>query len=318
MSGALDRCARAIAADGVAVERHVSLASRCTYRVGGSASVFVEVPDAAVLSIVATHVAATGVDTLVVGKGSNLLVADGELDRCVLALGEGFSGISIDADRGRVVAGGAVALPVLARRSVAAGVTGLEWAVGVPGTVGGAVRMNAGGHGAEIVDSLVEVRVVDLRVGKDVRMAAEELDLGYRRSDLGPSQVVTEATFAVGTVSDPRAEGTDLLAEIVQWRREHQPGGANAGSVFANPEGDSAGRLIDAAGLRGYRIGTAAVSEKHANFIQADAGGSADDVVALMAHVRRVVRDQAGVDLRAETRLVGFDDATVDAAGGHR
>ncbi len=104
------------------------------------------------------------------------------------------------------------------------------------------------------------------------------------------------------------------LGEIVRWRRANQPGGPNAGSVFTNPPGDSAGRLIDAAGAKGLRVGTAAVSTKHANFVQADEGGRADDVLELMAEVRRRVRDRTGVDLRAETRLVGFDD--VGAAGG--
>jgi UDP-N-acetylmuramate dehydrogenase len=95
-------------------------------------------------------------------------------------------------------------------------------------------------------------------------------------------------------------------AEIVRWRREHQPGGANAGSVFTNPPGDAAGRLIEAAGLKGHRVGSAAVSAKHANFIQADDGGSADDIVALMAYIQRVVRERTGVELRPEVHLVGF------------
>ena len=111
------------------------------------------------------------------------------------------------------------------------------------------------------------------------------------------------------------------MSAIVRWRREHQPGGSNAGSVFTNPEGDSAGRLIEAAGLKGFRMGTAHVSEKHANFIQADKDGRADDVHALMAHVRRVVAEQCGVTLRAEVRLLGFgdgEDGPVDGNGGGR
>ena len=123
---------------------------------------------------------------------------------------------------------------------------------------------------------------------------------------MGPAQVVVGADLVVrpGLVADEQA----ALSEIVRWRRQHQPGGSNAGSVFTNPEGDSAGRLIEAAGLKGLRLGTAHVSEKHANFIQADKGGRADDVRALMERVRDEVRQRSGVLLRTEVRLLGFDD----------
>jgi UDP-N-acetylmuramate dehydrogenase len=135
-------------------------------------------------------------------------------------------------------------------------------------------------------------------------MAASDLGMGYRRSTIGPTQVVLAATLAL-TEGDAAA-GEAELQEIVRWRRAHQPGGPNAGSVFTNPEGDSAGRLIDAAGLKGHRIGTAEVSPKHANFIQADGGGRAADVLALMRHVQTVVRDRFGIELHPETRIVGF------------
>jgi UDP-N-acetylmuramate dehydrogenase len=133
---------------------------------------------------------------------------------------------------------------------------------------------------------------------------AADLALAYRHSSISPSQVVVWAEFTTGT-GDPDA-GQAEISEIVRWRRENQPGGQNAGSVFTNPDGDSAGRLVDAAGCKGLRIGTAEVSTKHANFIQADPDGSADDVVALIAEVRRRVRDAFEVDLQPEVRLVGF------------
>ena len=185
-------------------------------------------------------------------------------------LGEGFA--RIDVDVRTVVAGGAVSLPVLARRTAAAGLTGLEWAVGVPGSVGGAVRMNAGGHGSDIAATIRGVRLVDLVGGEHGDVPAAALDLAYRHSSLSPSQVVVSARFELEP--GDRATSEAEIAEIVRWRREHQPGGQNAGSVFTNPMGDSAGRLVDAAGLKGFRVGTAHVSEKHANFIQADDGGS--------------------------------------------
>jgi UDP-N-acetylmuramate dehydrogenase len=171
--------------------------------------------------------------------------------------------------------------------------------------------MNAGGHGSDLAASLVGVRLVDLRTGEDGRVSAPALELGYRRSAVAPHHVVVDAELALAQ-GDPE-RGAALLSEIVAWRREHQPGGPNAGSVFTNPEGDSAGRLIEAAGAKGLRVGTAEVSTKHANFIQADEGGRAGDVLALMVEVRRRVREATGVDLHPETRCLGFRDLDLDS-----
>ncbi len=278
------------------------LGPRTTYRVGGAAAVLVEAASIDDLRAIADAVASTGSTVLVVGRGSNLLVADGGVDAVVVVLGEAFATVRIDGTT--VHAGGAAPLPVVARRTAAAGLTGFEWAVGVPGTIGGAVRMNAGGHGADLAASLRGVHICDLRTGDDVEVIADDLHLGYRRSSLHDAQVVLDVELELAAGDRVAAEAT--IAEIVRWRREHQPGGANAGSVFTNPDGDSAGRLIDEAGGRGLRIGTAAVSEKHANFIQADEGGTAADVVAVMRAVRALVRDRTGVVLEAETRFAGF------------
>jgi UDP-N-acetylmuramate dehydrogenase len=280
------------------------LGPRTTYRVGGRARWLLEAETLVDLRAARDAVVATGVAVLVVGRGSNLLVADAGFDGLAVALGEGFA--SIDVEGTSVRAGGAATLPVVARRTVAAGLTGFEWAVGVPGSIGGAVRMNAGGHGSDMAASLRGVRVVDLTGGEDGEVPAARLELGYRRSALAPTTVVVDATLDLehGDV----ATGEATIAEIVRWRRENQPGGPNAGSVFTNPEGDSAGRLVDVAGCKGLRIGTAEVSTKHANFIQADAGGSADDVRALMVEVRRRVAEATGVDLHPETVLVGFGE----------
>lgn len=285
---------------------------RTTYRVGGAARLLLEALDEADLVAARDAVTASGAAVLVVGKGSNLLVADGGFDGLVVLLGEGFAAVEVDGTDVR--AGGAAALPVVARRSVAAGLTGFEWAVGVPGSIGGAVRMNAGGHGADLAASLVSIRAVDLAGGEDGVVPAARLDLGYRRSNLPPSTVVVAATL--GLAPGDREAGEATLAEIVRWRREHQPGGPNAGSVFTNPPGDSAGRLVEAAGLKGFRVGSASVSSKHANFIQADAGGRADDVLALMREVQRRVAEHSGVALHPETVLVGFDpDPRVEVEG---
>jgi UDP-N-acetylmuramate dehydrogenase len=285
--------------------RDVPLGPLTTYRVGGPAALFVEASSVDDLWRVADAVAATGLPTLVVGKGSNLLVADAGFPGVAVALGPAFAEIAVDGTR--VEAGGGVALPVAARRTVRSGLTGFEWAVGVPGSIGGAVRMNAGGHGSDMAASLIEARVVDLTHPRsEAVVPVAELELGYRRSGVAAHHVVVTATL--GLRLGDRAAGEREIAEIVSWRRANQPGGQNAGSVFTNPPDDSAGRLIDAAGCKGLRLGSAEVSTKHANFFQADAGGSADDVRALMEVVRGRVRDNSGVDLHPETRLVGFDN----------
>jgi UDP-N-acetylmuramate dehydrogenase len=299
-----DPSARADAARrlGALAQHDVPLGPLTTYRVGGPAALFVRVEDEDALAAVTATVVATGIDVLVVGKGSNLLVADAGFPGLAIVLGERYAEVSIDGTAVR--AGGAAALPVVARRTVAAGLTGFEWAVGVPGSIGGGVRMNAGGHGADLASVLVGIRRLDLRTGEDGSVPAAALDLGYRHSALAPHHLVLSAELALAA-GDPE-RGAAQLAEIVAWRRANQPGGPNAGSVFANPDEAAAARLIDEAGLKGHRHGTAAVSTKHANFIQADEGGRADDVYALMGEIRAAVLARTGIELRPETRCVGF------------
>ena len=273
-----------------------------TYRAGGSAARFVQPVDRSELEAVAAGVASAGIPVLVVGRGSNLLVADAGFWGLVVQLGQGFEKVRTEGNR--VMAGAAVSLPVLARRTVAESLTGFEWAVGVPGSLGGAVRMNAGGHGSDMASSLVSADTVDLTTGEGRHRTLADLSLGYRSSSIDKSEVVVEATIALAVGNT--ASGEERLAEIVRWRRENQPGGQNAGSVFTNPVGDSAGRLIDEAGLKGWRFGSASVSERHANFIQVDEGGSADDVVILMDVVARRVDEVHGIRLEPETVIVGF------------
>jgi UDP-N-acetylmuramate dehydrogenase len=280
------------------------LGARTTYRVGGSAALSCEITSYDELSAVAAVVAETGVSVLVVGRGSNLLVADAGFAGLALALGGVFAAVAVR-DDAAVEAGGAAALPVVARTTASVGLRGFEWAVGVPGTIGGAVRMNAGGHGSDIAASLVLARVVDLAAGSPPRdRPASDLALGYRTSAISDTEIVLSAVLQL--CAGDAAEARHTIDEIVRWRREHQPGGQNAGSVFTNPSGDSAGRLIDSAGLKGVRVGSARVSPKHANFIIADEGGTASDVRALMDVVRHRVHDVHGVWLHTETRLVGF------------
>lgn len=308
---AVDAAAARLAGLGTAVRRDVALGPMTTYRVGGPAALFVSVDDRAQLPAVADAARISALPVLIVGRGSNLLVADAGFPGLVIGLAGLDSVVEIDVERATAVASAGVALPVLARKTAAAGLTGFEWAVGVPGSVGGAVRMNAGGHGSDMAASLTRVAVFDLRAGRERTVGVDELGLGFRSSSLGEHQLVLDATLQLQP-GDAEVSAR-LISEIVAWRRANQPGGQNAGSVFVNPvPGEvSAGALVDAAGLRGHRIGTATVSDKHANFIQADDGGSADDVLSLMTYVRERVEASSGFRLRSEIRLVGFDESDV-------
>lgn len=294
-----------------AVGGDVPVAELTTYRLGGPVAVSVRVTRVPELAAVAAVLAATDPipPVLVVGRGSNLLVADQGFPGVGVVLAGDFETVTVGADPATVRAGGAAPLPVVARRAAAAGLTGLEFFVGIPGSVGGAVRMNAGGHGRDTREVLRQAWVLDLAradTASQPRTVAD-LDLSYRHSSLGPTEVVTGAELDV--TPDTAAACEARVADIVRWRREHQPGGANAGSVFRNPPGDSAGRLIDVAGLKGYRVGGAVVSAKHANFFQAEPGATANDVARLVGAVQDRVEDVTGIRLTPELQMVGFDEA---------
>jgi UDP-N-acetylmuramate dehydrogenase len=296
--------------------RQHPLAAMTTYRVGGDAALFVDARSMDQLVAVAETSIETGVPVLVVGRGSNMLISDDGFRGIALSISHlaGHIEIPQSAPGGTtervVTAGGGVSLPTMARRTAAAGLTGFEWAVGVPGSIGGAVRMNAGGHGSDMAACLVDVVVFDMSNPGDDLHAVDvtQLGLGFRASVFPASQVVIEARLRLADGDRRQSEST--ISEIVRWRREHQPGGQNCGSVFVNPvPGEvTAGGLIDELGLRGFRIGSAWVSDKHANFIQADEGGAAADVRAVIEAVRERVAAHSGFNLRSEVRLVGFDD----------
>jgi UDP-N-acetylmuramate dehydrogenase len=282
-----------------------NLGTMTTYRVGGNAALYVEAHSEEELSQVAVAYQATGLPVLVIGKGSNLLVAQAGFPGIAVSLGGHFGASEIDTEHAVVRAGGPVALPALARRCARAGLTGFEWAVGVPGSVGGAVRMNAGGHGSDMETSIVEATIFDFATSSTQPWDKQRMGFGYRRSAIGATQIVLEATLQLAHDLDGDALG--MLGDIVQWRRDNQPGGQNAGSVFVNPETETAGELLDRLGFKGLRIGSAQISEKHANFVQADPGGSSDDVNELIRTVAARVFEEADIELRTEIRRVGFE-----------
>lgn len=316
------------------LERHVSgpvlrdepLAGHTTLKVGGPAMALVRAESTQDLTAVAELCAAVDVPWLILGRGSNLLVADEGWPGIVVVLGRAFRGVdAIPSDEGRggdgvaVIAGAAEPMPVLAKTVAGMGLAGMAFGVAIPGTLGGAVRMNAGAHGREMRDVLIEADVVRLAHGGRVEpVAAAELAMGYRHTALPDDAVVVRATLGLR-----RAPADSLaadMAEMRRWRREHQPiNEPSCGSVFRNPEGDSAGRLIETAGMKGHRVGGAQVSAVHANFITVSAGASAADVYRVIGDVLDAVIRHHGIELETEVVVVGFEDAPSARSGpdGH-
>lgn len=287
-------------ADRGVVSESVEIGSLTTYRLGGPARYFAEIPDRPTLDLVVE--ALDDEPVLILGRGSNLVISDRGFDGLVARLTGDFERIEIAGEV--VVAGGAAWLPSLAREAVAEGVRGLEFFVGIPGSVGGAVRQNAGGHGSETREWLVEAEICSIRSGEVTRSGPGALEMSYRHSSVGPDDLVLSASFR-GEAGDVD-EGRELIASIIRWRRENQPAAVyNAGSVFRNPAGDSAGRVIDALGLKGFSVGAVRVSEKHANFFLAGPDATASELYELVTRVRARVRDEAGIDLTPEIQFVG-------------
>lgn len=284
------------------VRESVPLKPFNTYRLGGPARWLAEIRTASELERVASAVAEASLPVLILGRGSNLVISDEGFPGLALHLTGEFSRIEMKPTA--VVAGASVQLPQLARLATNAGRLGLEFFVGIPGSVGGAVRQNAGCHGSETVEWLESATVLDLVTGESSVRTGVDLELSYRHSNLRPSDLVTEAGFRF-EAGDPRV-GAAAIREITRWRKLNQPGGRlNAGSVFKNPPGDHAGRLIDSLGLKGFRVGGASVSEKHANFFVASTEATAADVFRLVQAVRRRVLEETGIALEPELVFAG-------------
>jgi UDP-N-acetylmuramate dehydrogenase len=287
------------------VQRDYPLARLTTIRTGGSAELFARAQTVAELEQMLSWAAAEAVEVGVVGSGSNLLVADDGFRGLVVKLDKDLS--KIELDRPRMRCGGGARLPAVSARAAQAGLTGIEFGVNIPGSVGGAVRMNANAYGGELARALEWVDVVS--AAGIQRRTPDELGFAYRRSNLKPGEIVARASFLLREAASDEVKAT--LAEMRAQRKAAQPSGIKTfGSTFKNPSdagagGRTAGQLLEAAGCRGLRIGGASFSEKHANFVQNDGSATTADVIALMAEGRRRVRDRFGVELEPEVQALG-------------
>jgi UDP-N-acetylmuramate dehydrogenase len=288
------------------VERDYPLARLTTIRAGGRAELFARPEDESELTELVSWAAGEGLEVGTVGSGSNLLVSDRGVRGLVLKLGGALG--AIDREGSRVVCGGGARLPSAAAKAAGWGLTGLEFGINIPGTVGGAVKMNANAYGGELgrVLEWVDVCTAD---GLD-RRPASALGFAYRRSNLEVGEVVSRASFQLAEGNPQEIKGT--MAEMRGMRREAQPSGIKTfGSTFKNPTDDprakglSAGQLLAEAGCRGLQVGGARLSEVHANFVENAGGATTDDVLALMAEARRRVHERFGLELEPEVQVLG-------------
>ncbi len=277
------------------------LARHVSFRIGGPADILLLPRTMGDLEAAVAWLYREGELFVILGRGSNVLVADRGVRGVVIKTGHGQEGVHVDGSRVRAECG--VSVPHLSRKMSERGLAGLEFAAGIPGSIGGAVAMNAGAHGHAMAELVQEARVLTPR--GEARWSPDDLRFQYRESRLQHEPgVVLDATLRLRP-ADPR----ETVARLDEWlatRSESQPlGPPSSGCIFRNPEDDYAGRLIDSAGAKGLRVGGAIVSDRHANYILNTGGATAQDVLALIALVRSRVQDHQGADLATEIKLIG-------------
>lgn len=283
-----------------------TMARHTTYRIGGPASMFIVCDTISDLATTLRTLSEEGVEHTVIGKGSNILVSDAGYDGAVIVLGREFKRHAVEGTQIRSGAG--VILAAVVQDAFSRGLAGMEFAVGIPGTVGGALAMNAGSRDDWIGNRVESVTLFDPDIGL-VALRGAEVSWGYRSTDLPGRGVVVECVLRAEDGDKERIQRT--MESSFRRRKGTQPLGVPcAGSVFVNPMGDSAGRMIESVGMKGARVGGARVSEIHANFIVSDGSASARDVCALIRQVRDAVRDGHGIELQTEIRFLGTFDGT--------
>ena len=286
---------------GARVRASMPLAELTSFRIGGPADLFVAVEDETELMHAKAAAYRAGIPCFCLGAGTNLLVSDRGMRGLVVRLGDGFAKIKID--DAKVVAGAAAAFGTLVQKVVDRGLAGLEFGEGIPGTVGGGLVMNAGAFGGEIAKVVTLVHGVT-ESGEALALSKDDVKFAYRRTELPAHFIITRVDFELAR--GDRAQLTARVAELHAKRASRQPRGVpNAGSIFKNPPGNFAGKLLEGAGLKGTRLGGAAFSDQHANFIVNLGGAQAAEVRALIDMARNKVKEQSGVWLEPEVRLVG-------------
>ncbi len=273
-----------------------------TMRVGGNAACLIEAANAEIISTVVTTAAEHSVPLLVIGNGSNMIISDEGFSGVVLHIAKEMAQISCDGDR--ITAQAGALLPAVSRLAAENSLTGLEFAAGIPGSVGGAVVMNAGAYGGEMNQVLESVQVY--ADGEIKTLPVDALELSYRHSVLmdHPDWIVLSATFCLKKGDQQQIHA--IMADLNARRREKQPlQYPSSGSFFKRPEGHFAGALIENAKLKGFSVGGAQVSELHAGFVINTGNATANDIYQLMLHVQKTVKDAFGVELHPEVRLIG-------------
>ena len=273
-----------------------------TFRVGGPADLYIRPADEQELAAAVSLIRSAGVPFFILGNGSNVLASDQGFRGAVVEIGRPMAGIRVEGER--IYAGAGATLAAIAKEALSASLDGLAFAAGIPGTLGGACVMNAGAYDAEMKDVLESVRLL-FPDGRIRQMSPGDLHFTYRSTDI-PSlnAIVTGATFRL--VRGEAAKIRARMDELREKRQAKQPLDVpSAGSTFKRPPGDFAGRLIEEAGLRGYRVGEAMVSEKHCGFVVNRGRAASADIAAVIAHVQKTVRDTTGVLLEPEVRFLG-------------
>ena len=281
------------------------MARHTTYRIGGPARFYVRVNSISALTQLIDVCGQEGVSWEVIGRGSNVLVSDDGFSGVVISLGRDFRSMRVDEERRCIVAGAGVMLSAVVQEAFKRSFAGLEFAVGTPGTVGGALRMNAGSRG-EWIGSRV-VTVTSFVPGEGLaRRRGSEIDWGYRSSSFAPNETLLECELAVEP-ADPFYIRGKMEANLSTRKKSQPVNEASCGSVFKNPEGMSVGALIDGLGLKGFSVGGARISDVHANFIVNTGQASASDVLSLIELIQTKVNEAHGIQLTPEVRFLGFE-----------